>query len=51
MDDSAVKGKRATLNPTNEWPAEFFDCLGAWREEIPKPPSGIVGFQTAPAED
>ena len=31
------EGRRVILEPADEWPAEFRACLGAWREEIPRP--------------
>ena len=31
------EGRRVILEPADEWPAEFQACLGAWREEIPRP--------------
>jgi antitoxin VapB len=32
-------GKQVILEPADEWPKEFLDCLGAWKEDIPRPPS------------
>ena len=32
-------GRRVILEPTDEWPKEFLACLGAWRDEIPRPSS------------
>lgn len=31
------EGRRVILEPADEWPEEFRACLGAWREEIPRP--------------
>ena len=31
------EGRRVILEPADEWPDEFRACLGAWREEIPRP--------------
>jgi len=31
------EGRRVILEPADEWPEEFLACLGAWREEIPRP--------------
>ena len=31
------EGRRVILEPVDEWPDEFRACLGAWREEIPRP--------------
>lgn len=31
------EGRRVILEPADEWPAAFRACLGAWRDEIPRP--------------
>jgi virulence-associated protein VagC len=31
-------GKQVILEPADEWPPEFLSCLGAWHDDIPKPP-------------
>lgn len=31
------EGRNVILEPLDEWPEEFRACLGAWREEIPRP--------------
>lgn len=31
------EGRRVILEPADEWPEEFRACLGAWREDIPRP--------------
>jgi antitoxin VapB len=31
------EGRRVILEPVDEWSEEFRACLGAWREEIPRP--------------
>ncbi len=31
------EGRRVILEPADEWSEEFRACLGAWREEIPRP--------------
>ena len=31
------EGRRVILEAADEWPAAFRACLGAWREEIPRP--------------
>ncbi len=36
------EGRRVILEPVDEWPEEFRACLGAWREEIPRPVQGPV---------
>jgi antitoxin VapB len=34
------EGPRVILEPLDEWPEEFRASLGAWKEEIPRPPQG-----------
>jgi antitoxin VapB len=31
------EGRRVILEPADEWPEDFRACLGAWREQIPRP--------------
>jgi antitoxin VapB len=31
------EGRRVILEPADEWPDDFRACLGAWREDIPRP--------------
>jgi antitoxin VapB len=31
------EGRRVILEPADEWPEKFRACLGAWRDEIPRP--------------
>lgn len=31
------EGRRVILEPADEWPDRFRDCLGAWSGEIPRP--------------
>ena len=31
------EGRRVILEPADEWSDVFRACLGAWREEIPRP--------------
>ena len=33
------EGRRVVLEPVDEWPDAFRACLGAWRDEIPRPES------------
>lgn len=35
-------GRRVILEPPDEWPREFLACLGAWHEDIERPPSPPV---------
>ena len=37
------EGQRVILEPADEWPDEFRACLGAWSQEIPRPPQHPVG--------
>ena len=37
------EGRRVILEPADEWSDEFRACLGAWREEIPRPIRRPVG--------
>jgi virulence-associated protein VagC len=32
------KGRSVVLEPPDEWPDAFLACLGAWHEEIERPP-------------
>jgi antitoxin VapB len=36
------EGRRVILEPVDEWPAAFHRCLGAWAEDIERPPSPRV---------
>jgi antitoxin VapB len=31
------EGRRVILEPADEWPDAFRACLGAWRDDIPRP--------------
>jgi virulence-associated protein VagC len=31
------EGRRVILEPADEWSSDFRACLGAWRQEIPRP--------------
>jgi antitoxin VapB len=35
-------GRRVILEPADEWSADFLKTLGAWKEEIERPPSRPV---------
>ena len=43
-------GKQVILEPADEWPAEFLACLGAWHDDIPKPPVRKVVSRRNPFE-
>jgi virulence-associated protein VagC len=32
------EGRRVVLEAADEWPERFSACLGAWHEDIPRPP-------------
>jgi len=34
------EGASVILEPVDTWPEAFRACLGAWEEEIPRPPQG-----------
>lgn len=36
------EGSKVILEPLDEWPDSFRACLGAWKEEIPRPPQGLL---------
>jgi len=35
-------GKQVILEPADEWPPEFLACLGAWKDDIPRPRAGKI---------
>jgi antitoxin VapB len=41
-------GKRVVLEPADEWSEEFLSCLGAWKQDIPRPKTGVIGKRTHP---
>jgi antitoxin VapB len=41
-------GKKVILEPADEWPQEFLDCLGAWKEDIPRPPTTVLPAKKNP---
>ncbi|HEU4508305.1 MAG TPA: hypothetical protein VFR78_08720 [Pyrinomonadaceae bacterium] len=53
LDEVIVKrrGKQIILEPADEWPAEFLKCLGAWTEDIPRPPARAMGSRKAPFDE
>jgi antitoxin VapB len=50
LDEVTVRrrGRQVILEPANEWPAEFLACLGAWKEDIPRPPARAVRSRKDP---
>ncbi len=53
LDEVIVRrrGKQVILEPADEWPAEFLACLGAWKDDIPRPPSRAVSSRKDPFGD
>jgi antitoxin VapB len=41
-------GKKIILEPVDEWPPEFLDLLGSWRDEIERPPSSNIAEMKDP---
>jgi len=44
QDEVVVRreGRRVILEPVDEWPEEFRNCLGSWDEPIERPPQPLV---------
>jgi antitoxin VapB len=43
-------GKQVVLELADEWPKEFLDCLGAWKEDIPRPQAKGISHKKSPFE-
>jgi antitoxin VapB len=43
-------GKQVILEPTDAWSEEFLACLGAWREDIPRPRAKLIGGKQNPLD-
>lgn len=43
-------GRQVILEPADEWPQAFLDCLGAWSEDIPRPTARVLGAKRNPFE-
>ena len=41
-------GRKVILEPADEWPPEFLEALGAWKEEIERPPSRPISQKKDP---
>jgi antitoxin VapB len=41
-------GKQVILEPADEWSADFLACLGAWKDDIPRPPAKAIGSKRGP---
>lgn len=52
QDELVVRrvGRKVILEPVNDWSPEFLTCLGAWREEIPRPGAQSIGARKNPFE-
>jgi antitoxin VapB len=43
-------GRKVILEPADEWGADFIDALGAWGEDIERPPSDPIRTRRDPFE-
>jgi antitoxin VapB len=43
-------GRQVILEPAVEWSEEFLECLGAWKEDIPRPQARPVSRKRNPFE-
>jgi antitoxin VapB len=41
-------GRQVILEPADEWPEGFLESLGAWKEDIPRPPARPVSRRKNP---
>jgi antitoxin VapB len=41
-------GRRVILEPADEWPSDFLETLGAWKDEIERPASGAISKMKDP---
>jgi len=41
-------GRKIILEPVDEWSQEFLACLGAWRDDIPRPATRPIGEKKDP---
>jgi antitoxin VapB len=41
-------GRKIILEPADEWPEDFLQCLGAWKEDIPRPASKAIARKKNP---
>jgi len=44
-------GRQVILEPADEWSPEFLSCLGAWSDDIPRPPSRSLADKKNAFED
>jgi antitoxin VapB len=43
-------GRKVILEPADDWSPEFLACLGAWKDEIPRPPAQSIATRKNPLE-
>jgi len=43
-------GRKVILEPADTWSEEFLECLGAWREDIPRPSQRPIGSRKNPLD-
>jgi antitoxin VapB len=53
LDEVIVRrrGRQVILEPADEWSPEFLACLGAWKDDIPRPRARTVGSRRDPFEE
>jgi antitoxin VapB len=52
QDELVVRrvGRKVILEPADDWSSEFLACLGAWKEEIPRPETQPIAGRKNPFE-
>jgi antitoxin VapB len=52
QDELVVRrvGRKVILEPADDWSSEFLACLGAWKEEIPRPEALSIAGRKNPFE-
>jgi antitoxin VapB len=43
-------GRKVILEPADDWSPEFLTCLGAWKEDIPRPKAQSIATRKNPFE-
>jgi antitoxin VapB len=43
-------GRKVILEPADSWSEEFLGCLGAWKEDIPRPAQKPIGSKKNPLD-
>lgn len=43
-------GRKVILEPADDWSPDFLACLGAWKDEIPRPESQSIAARRNPHE-